>query len=236
MKKAPPPPFQKKKTHDDAVRAAVVGAGDGAEALLAGGVPLRERGGERGREREMGKRGKKGRGKSVSDNREEGSSGRKEEQRRQKGKGKKMYLKLTIWSFTTLPSSSTVRIFCVLFALERGRRREEVRRMKERRKKARETAAVFFFFPFFVLRLRDGETKNQNISSALPPPLSGRSCSSFCWHPAGGAPCPRRRSTLSHGQKERKKRATRRARRAMTRESHSSSAAARAAKEEKTTK
>jgi len=39
MKKAPPPPFQKKKTHDDAVRAAVVGAGDGAEALLAGGVP-----------------------------------------------------------------------------------------------------------------------------------------------------------------------------------------------------
>ena len=169
MKKAPPPPFQKKKTHDDAVRAAVVGAGDGAEALLAGGVPLRERGGERGRERERGKRGKKGRGKSVSDNREEGSSGRKEEQRRQKGKGKKRYLKLTIWSFTTLPSSSTVRIFCVLFALERGRRREEVRRMKERRKKARETAAVFFFFRslFSACAMEKPKTK----TSAQPCPL-----------------------------------------------------------------
>ena len=47
------------KTHDDAVRSAVVGAGDGAEALLAGGVPLfwkRRRGGEERRERKERKK------------------------------------------------------------------------------------------------------------------------------------------------------------------------------------
>ena len=46
----------KQKTHDDAVCAAVVGAGDGAEALLAGGVPLSVVEGETGEEEEREKR------------------------------------------------------------------------------------------------------------------------------------------------------------------------------------